>query len=80
VALPWKPQAGASKGKETMLEILFNGIDYKIVPIGMDHDGWMTIDSAGSLEEAHAKCKRDWDFFWNLCGLVPSRRTSVILV
>lgn len=62
-----------------MSEILFNGIHYRVVPIGADHLGWMTLDTAHTLEEAYAKCKKDWDFFWRLCGLAPSRQISVIL-
>jgi len=61
-----------------MFEILFDGIHYRVVPIGADHLGWMTLDATRTLEEAYAKCKKDWDFFWGLRGFAPSRQLNVI--
>jgi len=60
-----------------MFEVLLNGTEYRIVPIGTNHPGWLAIDSAGTLEEGYAKSKKDWDHFWGLCGLVPTRPISI---
>jgi len=67
--------------KVTMFETLFNGTTYRIVRrrIGAGHQGWMNLDPADTLERAYAICKKDWDFYWSLCGVAPSRQMAVIL-
>jgi hypothetical protein len=64
-----------------MFENLFNGIDYKIIRrrIGAEHPGWMSLDPADTLERAYAICKKDWDVYWSLCGIAPSRQIRVLL-
>jgi len=62
-----------------MFEVLFDGTHYEIAPIGAVPPGWSAIDSAGTVEEGYAKSQKDWDHFWGLCGLVPSRSISVTL-
>jgi hypothetical protein len=62
-----------------MLESLFNGTNYKIVAIGAQHPGWHGLGAADTIAEAYAICKKDWDFYWGLCGFLPSRQISVIL-
>jgi hypothetical protein len=73
-------QPTGRREKVTMFENLFNGIDYKIVRrrIGEEHDGWMMLDPADTLEGAYAICKKDWDFGWSLRGITPSRQINVI--
>jgi hypothetical protein len=63
-----------------MFENLSNGIDYKIMRrrIGAEHDGWTKLDPAETLERAYAICKKNWDFYWSLCGFSPSRQINVI--
>jgi hypothetical protein len=60
-----------------MLEIFSNGTHYLISTIGSAHPGWLAIGAAATLEEGYVVCKRDWDRFWRLCDLVPSRPISV---
>lgn len=61
-----------------MFGVLFNGSQYLIAPIGGNHPGWLTISCAGTLEEGYLETKKDWDHYWSLCGLVPSRPISVM--
>jgi hypothetical protein len=60
-----------------MFEILSNGTEYVIASGGNDDRGWSSIDAAGTLEEAYAKAKRNWDHYWSLCGLIPSRAIKI---
>jgi hypothetical protein len=60
-----------------MFEVLSNGTQYAIAPIGAIQEGWMTIGSANTLEEAWEACKKDWERFWELCGIVPTARIRV---
>ena len=67
-------------GKEReaiVFSVLFNGARYRIVPIGVIDDGWAIIDTADNLSEGYAKSKRDWEYFWSLCGPTPSRPISI---
>ena len=61
-----------------MFQVWFHGTQYAIGPMEKLLPGWSVIDSAGTLEEACAKSKKDWDHFWDLCGFVPSFPISVI--
>jgi hypothetical protein len=55
-----------------MFQVLFNGTQYLMAPIGEIHPGWSVIDFEDTPESALAKSKKNWDHFWDLCGLVPS--------
>jgi hypothetical protein len=59
-----------------MFDVLFNGPEYLIAPIG-SVQGWHAIDCASTIEEGHAKSKKDWDHFWKACGIIPSRPLRV---
>ena len=61
-----------------MFNVLSDGRQYAVLPIGADVQGWMIIDSASTLAEGYAKSKKHWDHYWRLCGIVPRRLISVV--
>jgi hypothetical protein len=60
-----------------MFEIFSNGTHYLISLIGAARPGWLAIGAAATLEEGYIVCNKDWDHFWDLCDLVPSRPISI---
>ena len=61
-----------------MFQVWFNGKQYLIARGGEEHAGWAILDYAATQEDAYAKCRMDWDHFWNLCGVVPGRAINVV--
>jgi hypothetical protein len=41
-----------------MFEVLFNGAEYIVAPVGSHHPGWSLIDPARTLEEGMPKVRR----------------------
>lgn len=60
-----------------MLEVLSNGTEYLITQIGKSNPGWCTIGSAETIEDAKITSKRDWDHYWSLTGITPSRPIKI---
>jgi hypothetical protein len=60
-----------------MFEIFTNGTHYLISVIGSGRPGWLAIGAAATLEGGYIVCKKDWDHFWSLSDLVPSRQISI---
>jgi hypothetical protein len=60
-----------------MFDVLFDGAEYRVVPIGSDCPGWMTLDPANTIQQAYSIAKKDWDHFWRHCGIVPFRKLIV---
>jgi len=54
-----------------------NGTEYLIVRAGKVVDGWSVLDGAATADEARARCHRDWDYYWSVCGVIPSRPIRV---
>src|SRR5258708_28122339 len=64
-------------GRALMFKVSSNGTAYMISARRTTHPGWFVIGSADTLEEGYAKSKKDWDHYWELCGLTPSRQIGV---
>ena len=58
-------------------EVLSNGIEYRGVPLGTNCAYWISIAYVETREEVYFKSKEDWDRYWNLMGIVPSRSLRV---
>lgn len=61
-----------------MLDVLFNGTEYLIAQTGAIQ-GWHVVDCAPTAQDGCARSKKDWDRFWDLCGIVPSRPLRVTI-
>jgi hypothetical protein len=60
-----------------MFQVLSNGKEYRIIPTGNDSAGWHRLGTEMTKEQGFLMAKKDWDHFWSLCGLIPTKKLIV---
>jgi hypothetical protein len=62
-----------------MREILSNGADYLIVPLGVRTPVYPDVLAISeTVSAARRLCEEDWSRFWHNCGIAPARSISIL--